>query len=146
MHHCHIFTFYIIMKDRHGQCRMPPRGLSQSDWEGERVPKGTKKGNSNELPFFCAQNRTRTDTDVTPLAPEASASTDFAIWALVYLFQDKSKTFLQNSISFYTNPFIRSYERFTILEICLCVAAYSYLNFLAITNLLFTSISDNDLP
>lgn len=43
--------------------------------------------------FYGAQNRTRTDTGVTPLAPEASASTYFAIWALVYLFQDKSITF-----------------------------------------------------
>lgn len=52
-----------------------------------------KKGNSNELPFFRAQNRSRTDTGVTPLAPEASASTYFAIWAQVNLFRHKCKTF-----------------------------------------------------
>jgi hypothetical protein len=33
--------------------------------------------------FYCAQNRTRTCTSLLTLVPETSASTNFAIWALI---------------------------------------------------------------
>jgi hypothetical protein len=40
--------------------------------------------------FVCAQNRTRTCTSLLTLVPETSASTNFAIWASLFLFSHTS--------------------------------------------------------
>ena|GEM_PF-3193804 len=47
-----------------------------------------KVGEISDLSYFSAQNWIRTSTPLQALRPEHSASTNFAIWATDFVFQD----------------------------------------------------------